>query len=151
MKAEDELETGDGSELEQQFQAELPKILDVSEHDLEEALAAVDRYLCQTPFKRFQKSLLAWKGRLYLEHGRYSDAARELQAADGLQIGDDIKNFNTKFDLAEALEKSGNPHGAYAVLEAGLAEIEEPDLLLRLKERAEKVLNQMSEVPEQRK
>src|SRR5262249_11965730 len=56
-------------------------------------------------------------------------ASCELRAADELQTSDVLQNFNTKFDLAKALEEGGDPQEAYVVLTAALDEIEAPDLL----------------------
>lgn len=132
MKAIDGQDATEGADLERRFQAELPHILVTSDSNLEAALAILDRYLDEAPGPELRKSLLGWKGRLYLEHGRHEDAARELRAADGLQLPDTLRNFNVKFDLADALAKTGNPQEACAVLTAGLREINEPDLLLKL-------------------
>jgi hypothetical protein len=132
MKTDSELEMNERSALERQYLDELPQILVTSEDDLGAAVAALDRYLSQAPPPKLQKSLLAWKGHFYLEHGMYDDATRVLQVADRLNTQDDLQNFNTKFDLAEALEKGTDPQGAYAVLTAGLDEIKEPSLLLNI-------------------
>ena len=132
MKADDEPETDELSVLGQQYRAALPHILVMANSDLGAALAAFDRFLDQSPPRGLRKAFLTWKGRLYLEHGRYDDAARELRAADALQVQDDLKNFNTKLDLAKALEGGGDPGGACAVLATALDEIQEPSLLLDL-------------------
>jgi tetratricopeptide (TPR) repeat protein len=130
MKVDDALEADENSALERQFQAELPKIVIASDNDLEAAVAAIEHYLDQAPSRELRKSLLTWKGRFYLEHGRHDDAARELRAADEIKLPDDLKNLNTKRDLADALERGGDPRQAYAVLTAALDEIDAPDLLL---------------------
>lgn len=145
MKTEAEQDTGEKSDLERQFETELPRILALSEDDLEAAVAAIDRYLVQAPALGVKKSLLAWKGRLYLEHERHDAAACELQAADGLRSPDDLKNLNVKMDLAEALEKCGNLQGAHAVLITGLKEIQTPQARLKLEQRAEELLHRMQE------
>ena len=132
MSAEDEHETDEPSALEQQYRAQLPQILRAAGDDLEAALAALDRYLEQAPPRRLKKSLLTWKGLFYSEHGRYDDAVRELRAADELRGAGELAHFNTKIDLARALEKGGDPREAYAVLTAALDEIEAPDLLVNL-------------------
>ncbi|MEZ4297825.1 MAG: hypothetical protein R3B70_22910 [Polyangiaceae bacterium] len=120
------------TELELEYRAELPKILIAADRDLDAALRALDRYLRRAPPLGLKKAILAWKGRFYLEHGRYDEAVRELRAADGLEVQDDLKNFNTKVDLAKALEKAGDTQGAHSVLTAALAETSEPSLLLKL-------------------
>lgn len=118
--------------LERGFEAELPQILRLSDSDLEGALAALDRYLDQAPPPAFQKALLAWKGRFYLEHAKYDDAIRELQTADAIQIPDELQNFNTKTDLARALTGAGHPQEAYTALTEALNETEDPRFLLML-------------------
>lgn len=130
--AEDEHETDELSALEQQYRAQLPQILRAAGGDLEAALAVLDRYLEQAPPRRLKKSLLTWKGLFYSEHGRHDDAVRELRAADELRGAGELAHFNTKIDLARALEKSGDPREAYAVLTEALDEIEAPDLLVNL-------------------
>jgi hypothetical protein len=129
MKADDEQDAGELTALERQFQDELPQICMVADVDLLAALVALDGYLGQTPPDKLKKSLLTWKGLFYLEHGMHDDAVRELRAADALNRADELSNFNTKFDLAKALELGGNPREAYAVLTAAVEEIHGPDLV----------------------
>lgn len=132
MKTDDEQEMYELSPLGLQYRAELPRILLLSDSDLEGALAALDHYMDRAPPPAFQKALLNWKGRFYLEHAKYDDAIRELRAADAIQIPDDLKNSITKSELALALEKKGDAVEAYAVLTKALNEIEIPSLLLDL-------------------
>lgn len=132
MKTDNELRADELSLLEQQYQAELPQILMESDENLELAIEALDRYLARNPPADFQKNLLTWKGRFYLEHERYEDAIRELRAADELPFSHELANFNTKFDLAIGLENSGDLRGAYTVLTKALNEIEAPSLFLNL-------------------
>ncbi len=120
------------SPLEVEFRAELPRILRMSDSDLDGALAAMDRYLDREPSSSFRKSLLAWKGRFYLEHKRYEDAVRVLRLADGSQASSDLQTFNTKLDLATALKESHDKDGAYEVLMTGLVEVGDAVLSLRL-------------------
>jgi tetratricopeptide (TPR) repeat protein len=128
---ENQLDADGLSPLKRQFRSELVQIIRGSQHDLEGALAALDRYLAQDPPPDFQKSLLSWKGRFYVEHKRYDDAVRVLRIADGLHVpGDiDLENYNVKFDLSTALEERGDPQEAYVVLTALLNEIEAPSLM----------------------
>ncbi|MEZ4297009.1 MAG: hypothetical protein R3B70_18735 [Polyangiaceae bacterium] len=133
------------SEVERRFRAELPKILRASVADLDVSLAALDGYLAEASSPGFRKSLLAWQGRLYLEHGRHDEAVRVLRDADGLHFSDDLKNFNIKSDLAVALEKSGCVRDASAVLAAGLHEIKEPELLLRMLHALARISSSLSE------
>jgi tetratricopeptide (TPR) repeat protein len=143
------------------YRAELPDILRASDNDLDAAIAALDRYLEQAPPPAFQKALLTWKGRFYVEYQRYDDAVRVLREADALQGESDMQSFCTRSDLAKALEGMGNPQEAYAVLIAALEEIDELDLLIKLLRdvagvasnsglpvppRAEDVLNRVKEL-----
>lgn len=132
MEKNNEQDTYQHSPLGQKYCAELPRILRMSDSDLEGALAALDYYLEQNPPPAFQNTLLTWKGTFYLEHGRYDDAVRELRAADALRIRDDLQNFNTKYTLAKALDLGGNAEDAYTVLAKALDEIEEPSLQIDL-------------------
>jgi hypothetical protein len=59
----------------------------------------------------------------------HEDAVRELRAADALHSADELSNFNTKFDLAKALELGSNPREAHAVLTAAAEEVHGPDLV----------------------
>lgn len=132
MNTDEQPETGGKTALEREFELEIPRILRMSDSDLEGALAALDYYLERNPHAAFRNALLAWKGGFYLEHERYDDAIRELQAADALHIPNDLHNFNTKFNLAQALDMGGKSEEAYAVLITALNEIEDPALLLDL-------------------
>ncbi len=128
MEKNNEQEPYQVSPLGQQYSAELPSILILSDTDLEGALAAIDYYLAQNPPPAFQKSLLNWKGHFYSNHGRYDDAVRELRAADEIQERSDLQNWITKYELAKALDLGGHPEEAYSVLLRALHEIETPSL-----------------------
>jgi hypothetical protein len=131
MKNHDEQDNYELSPLGLKYRAELLDILRASDSDLNAAIAALDRYLDQSPPPAFQKALLAWKGRFYLEHHRHEDAVRVLRVSDALPGQCDLANANTKLDLATALELSGDPGGALAVLIAALEEIDELGLLIK--------------------
>lgn len=128
MNTDNEEQFYELSPLGLQYRAELPRILRLSDSDLEAAIAALDRYLEQAPPPAFQKALLTWKGRFYNEHQRYDDAIRELRSADTLQCSAEIANFNTKSDLALALEKKGEAVEAYSILIKALNETADPHL-----------------------
>jgi hypothetical protein len=119
-------------QVEREFESALPEILAIAEQDRRKAVAAIDRYLQREPPSHLRKSLLVWKGRLYLEHGRHEEAARELWEADALPSRDDLQTLNIRMDLAEALAGGGDPRGAYDVLAASLSEIKAPPALLKL-------------------
>lgn len=136
MSANNAEEMDDKSDAERCFESELPQILDTSELHLEKALATIDNYLRDNPPTGFRKSLLAWQGRFYLEHGKYADAAQVLEAADSLCTSDELKNANVKLDLADALEKTGNLQRAYETLSAGTEMLKTPPLKAKVMARA---------------
>lgn len=120
------------TELEREFEKDIVRILRLSESDLEGALAGIDYFLERNPHPAFQNALLAWKGLFYSEHGRYDDAIRELRAAEELRGISDLQNFNTKHDLAKALDLGGHPEEAYSIILKALNEIESASLLFDL-------------------
>lgn len=132
MSTNKERETDELSPLDQQHRDELPQIRVASEDNVNLALEALDRYLAQNPPVDLEKSLLAWKGRSYIERQRYDDALRELREADALPSPHELSTFNANFDLALALENSGDLQSAYMVLTRALHQVEAPPLFLNL-------------------
>ncbi len=128
MKTNPPQDPPDKTALEREFEADIVRILLLSDTDLEGALLGIDYFLERNPHPAFQNALLAWKGTFYLEHGRYDEAVRELRAADALDIPEDFHQFNTKYELAKALDLGGHPEEAYSVLLRALHEIETPSL-----------------------
>jgi tetratricopeptide (TPR) repeat protein len=132
MNTKNEQDAHERTALEQEYLDQLPQICMAADGDLAGALAALDRYLAQAPPRTLKKRLLTWKGLFYLEHEKYDDAVRELRAADAIDDAEELATFNTKFELAKALELGGDPEEAYAVLVAAMDEIDAPGLHLDL-------------------
>lgn len=121
------------SDLEKEFERSLPEILTLADKNYEGAISMIDSYLGHTyDDMEFKKSLLSWKGLLYLENNRLQEAINQLKLSDQFESKETLRNFNVKFNLAQAYLQNANYEDAYHALINSLDQFIESPYLLKL-------------------